>query len=315
MDTKVLAEDNPDWLAEATDIVRSGSVVALATETVYGLAGDATNPSAVARIYAAKGRPSKNPLIVHVSGVDMATALGHVNERALSLIGQHWPGPLTIVVPMKESSDLVPAVTAGRGSVALRQPRGALAKLIEHSKTALAAPSANASGHVSPTTAGHVLMDLQGEIPLIIDGGKTKFGVESTIVDLRHDTPAILRPGAISAEELGMEEHKPITNDAAPDAPGMLASHYAPKAAVRLNVLADDLKSGETHLGFGDACRPGALNLSPGGDMVEAATNLFGMLRSLDERGATAIAVAPIPSAGLGATINDRLARAAAPRS
>lgn len=307
------------WRSAALACVSDGALVALPTETVYGLAGDATSARAVAAIYAAKGRPSHNPLIAHIASLEMAQRYGVFSAQALALARAFWPGPLTMVLPLMEGTNLAPAVTAGGSSVALRWPRGALGGLAQAFGKPLAAPSANLSGHVSPTSADHVAGDLGGRIAMIVDDGPCPIGLESTILDLRSDKPVLLRPGALRTGDieaplgqtistlLQKESEKPI-------APGMLASHYAPRARVRLNVLPGDVREGETYLGFGAAHRDGQPNLSLAGDLAQAAGQIYALLRAADEAETTAIAVAPIPHEGLGQALNDRLARAAAPR-
>lgn len=309
--TEVLPAD-ADGIARAVAILREGRLVAFPTETVYGLGGDAKSDLAVARIFAAKGRPRFNPLIAHVSDPDMARSLAVFDDRAEALAARFWPGPLTMVLPMREAG-LSPLVTAELPTVALRLPAHPLARaLISAFGGPLAAPSANPSGRVSPTRAAHVVDGLSGRIAAVIDGGPCAVGVESTILGL-FDRVEMLRPGGVAAEEiealigpLATGGHGPK-----PNAPGQLASHYAPNAPVRLN--AADPRPGEVRLGFG----PGAcdLNLSASGDLVEAAANLFHLLREADRIAhGRPIAVAPIPETGLGRAINDRLRRAAAPR-
>jgi len=301
--------------------------VAFPTETVYGLGADATNGLAVAGIYAAKGRPSFNPLIVHVAALEQAQRLADFNADALRLAKAFWPGPLTIVVPRRADCPVSELALAGLDSIALRIPSApeALA-LLKASDRPIAAPSANRSGRVSPTTPEHVLEDIDGLIDAVVMGHSAEVGVESTIVSCLAHPPVMLRPGGLAREaieaELGCRLADPLpTNgeNAAPLAPGMLLSHYAPRAKVRLN--AQTIEQGEAALLFGSASLPGleqsvtSLNLSPSGDLAEAAAALFGGLRTLDASGASSIAVAPIPSYGLGEAINDRLYRAAAPRN
>ncbi len=319
MHTTVLQTDGDDaWRDLALDVLRAGGVVAAATETVYGLAGDATRDNAVAAIYAAKGRPSHNPLIAHVADTAMAQRVADLSPIARTLIGQFWPGPLTLVLPLRSGHGLAPAVTAGGDSVALRCPQGTLGALTRALGRPLAAPSANRSGHISPTTAKHVVDDLGGRIPLIVDSGPTQAGLESTIVDARGETPALLRPGAVTQDALEAALGTPIRtadhDPAQPVAPGQLESHYAPGVPVRLNVQPGDLRDGEAYLGFGEHHIAGHLTLSASGDLAEAGTQLFALLRRADGANPAAIAIAPIPDTGLGAAINDRLKRAAAPR-
>ena len=299
----------------AADALRRGELVAFATETVYGLGADATNGQAVAAIYEAKGRPSFNPLIVHVPTAEAAMRLGQFNADARKLAGAFWPGPLTIVVERAAGCAVSELVSAGLNSIAIRVPghEGAR-KLLEAAGVPVAAPSANRSGQISPTRPDHVLAGLEGRIWGVLDMGACEVGLESTIVSCLGEEPVLLRPGGISREQLDVVLGKPVSIDAgnplAPVAPGQLESHYAPNARVRLN--ATSAREGEVMLGFGNV--DGAMNLSPSGDLKEAAANLFAMLHALDATGAAAIAVAPIPDIGLGAAINDRLNRAAAPR-
>jgi L-threonylcarbamoyladenylate synthase len=312
----VRLKDRPADIATAAGILRAGGLVAFPTETVYGLGADARNDAAVAAIFGAKDRPRFNPLIVHVPDIDAARRLAEWPRAADVLAGAFWPGALSLVLPLRAGHGLSPLVTAGLPTVALRMPAHPLATaLLRAADMPLAAPSANRSGRISPTTAAHVLAGLDGRIDAVLDGGACAVGVESTIVGL--DGPAtLLRPGGIPAEAieqaLGAPLHRaaPKSASAAPSAPGQLASHYAPAAALRLN--AKVAEPGEVLLGFGPMTCD--LNLSAAGDMTEAAANLFGHLHALDATGAGRIAVAPIPDTGLGRAINDRLRRAAAPR-
>lgn len=296
-------------------VLAAGGLVAFPTETVYGLGADASNGQAIARLYAAKGRPQFNPLIAHVLDLAAARRLAVFDAAAQRLAEKLWPGPLTLVLPKATDCPVADLATAGLDTVALRVPAHAVAReLLAKFGKPVVAPSANRSGHVSPTTAAHVLGDLRGRIDLLVDGGATPVGLESTIISCVGG-PTLLRPGALSREiieaSLGVSLQAAALRDK-PDAPGMLASHYAPRAKLRLN--ANEARAGETLLGFGFA-PDAALNLSPGGDLVEAAANLFSHLRALDAKGARVIAVMPIPYEGLGEAINDRLERAAAPRS
>jgi len=307
-------------LEKAAKLILAGNPVAVPTETVYGLAADATNGEAVARIYAVKGRPRFNPLIVHVSDMKMAEAIGKFDPLSRLLAEKFWPGPLTLVLPMKEGARIHPLVRAGLDTVALRMPVGFISSLIAHVGRPLAAPSANTSGRISGTSAAAVNADLGARIALVVDGGPTPVGVESTIVKAERGSLRLLRPGGLAAEEIEaaagvrLERGKP----AGLEAPGMMSSHYAPGAKVRLNVT--EVSPDEVLLAFGPSRARGAdsakavRNLSPKGDPHEAATNLFSMLRELDATGAPVIAVEPIPAEGLGEAINDRLRRAAAPR-
>ncbi|HEX2761465.1 MAG TPA: L-threonylcarbamoyladenylate synthase [Rhizomicrobium sp.] len=305
------APANVAGIAEAARILRDGGLVAFPTETVYGLGADATNGEAVAAIFAAKGRPLFNPLIVHVADIEEALRHVEMSPRAQALAEKFWPGALTLVLPRRKNSPLSLLVSAGLDSVALRAPShpAAIALLKEAGKP-VAGPSANKSGQITATTAQHVADSLTGKVDFILDAGSATLGIESTVVGFDGDRPLLLRPGAIPRGEI----EDMIGPLGAPGSlirsPGQLASHYAPRAALRLN--AGEIESGEVLLGFGDA--PGAkLNLSLRGDLREAAANLFAMLRELD-KSATKIAVSPIPSTGIGEAINDRLLRAAAPR-
>ena len=299
-------------LARAVGLLRAAALVAFPTETVYGLGGDARSDLAVARIFDAKGRPRFNPLIVHVPDVAAAREFAVFDARAEAVAAQFWPGPLTLVLPMRQAG-LSPLVTADLTTVAIRVPAHPVAQaLLRNFGGPLAAPSANPSGRVSPTRAAHVLAGLGGRIAAVLDGGACAVGVESTILGLGNG-PELLRPGGVAVEALEALLGPLTLGGSAekPNAPGQLASHYAPSAAVRLEAV--DRRPGEVRLGFG----PGAcdLNLSASGDLVEAAANLFHMLREADDLAAgRAIAVAPVPEVGLGRAINDRLRRAAAPR-
>ncbi|MFN3889085.1 MAG: L-threonylcarbamoyladenylate synthase [Beijerinckiaceae bacterium] len=312
----------PAATGEAAAILRAGGLVAFPTETVYGLGADATSSAAVASIYAAKERPSFNPLIAHVADLDAARSLALLDADALTLAGAFWPGPLTIVAPARPDCPVSLLARAGLDSVALRVPAHPVAQaILQAAGRPVAAPSANRSGRVSPTSADHVAGDLDGRVDLIVDGGPCAVGVESTIVSCLGGGVRILRPGGVAREDIERALGRSVETapqhgaGGAPLAPGMLASHYAPRAGVRLN--ASQAEGGEAILDFhGQLERTGGprLDLSPSGDLREAAANLFAYLRSLDASGAQAIAVAPIPSQGLGAAINDRLQRAAAPR-
>ncbi len=306
----------PDGLARAADLLHAGGLVAFPTETVYGLGGDARNDRAVAAIFAAKGRPSFNPLIVHVPDLAAARAVAVFDDRAEAVAAQFWPGPLTLVLPLREEAGISPLVTAGLPTVAVRVPAHPVAQgLLRAFGGPLAAPSANPSGKVSPTRAAHVLAGLSGRIAAVVDGGACAVGVESTILGL-DGPPALLRPGGVTVEALEQALGTPLAiggSETRPNAPGQLASHYAPGAAVRLEVTQP--AAGEVWVGFGP-CPGAALSLSESGDLVEAAARLFHLLREADEvagdRGR--IAFAPVPETGLGRAINDRLRRAAAPR-
>jgi L-threonylcarbamoyladenylate synthase len=307
-------------MEQALALLEAGEIVAIPTETVYGLAGDATNGEAVARIFEAKGRPRFNPLIAHVSGMTMASEIGVFDPLSEKLAQAFWPGPLTLVLPLAKRSGIHPLVTAGLDTVALRMPQGFGAELIARLGRPLAAPSANSSGRITSTTAEAVEADLGGRISLVVDGGPTEVGLESAIVKVEGGTLRLLRPGGISAEVIEAAAGRPLLRGttAGVEAPGMLASHYAPGAAVRVG--ATSVLPGEALLAFGKHRAKGSekavamLNLSPSGNLREAAANLFSFLQRLDSSGAETIAVEPIPDTGLGEAINDRLSRAAAPR-
>jgi L-threonylcarbamoyladenylate synthase len=304
----------------ALALLEGGDVVAIPTETVYGLAGDATNGIGVARIFEAKGRPRFNPLIAHVADLAMAERIALFDPLSKRLAQTFWPGPLTLVLPQRPGNGIHPLVTAGVHTIALRMPRGFGGELIARLGRPLAAPSANSSGKISATTAEAVAADLGPRIRLVVDGGATPVGLESTIVKVESGTLRLLRPGGIAAEEIEAAAGMKLQRGQAAgiEAPGMLASHYAPGAAVRLN--AGKIAKGEALLAFGSRRAEGwqgaaALrNLSETGDLREAASNLFAHLQDLDRSGAKTIAVEPIPLDGLGEAINDRLSRAAAPR-
>lgn len=313
MTAPIKPADQPDVIAEAADILRRGGLVAIPTETVYGLAADAANAEAVARLYAAKGRPRFNPLISHVSGPPMAWRLSGWPDMAAELAEAFWPGPLTLVLPKRPDAPVCDLATAGLDSIAIRCPDHPVAlALLREFDGPLVAPSANPSGTVSPTTAEHVALSMGDKVDLILDGGPCDIGVESSVVSLLGDKAMILRPGGLERAKIISVTGplgKPGESDR-PVSPGQLASHYAPVAEIRLG--ATEAQDAELFIGFGDI--DGDINLSSRGDLAEAATNLFAALRELDARGATRIAVAPIPAEGLGEAINDRLKRAAAPR-
>ncbi len=302
-DTRVMPFDEAA-IAEAARLVLAGQPVAMPTETVYGLAADATDAEAVARIYEAKGRPSFNPLIVHVPDLAAAERIGDFSDDARALARAHWPGPLTLVVPLKDCTLIASLVTAGLATIGLRVPaHPAMQALLKACARPLAAPSANASGRISPTRAGHVLASLDGRIPLVVDGGATERGIESTIVAATGGPMRLLRRGPIEVEA--------AESTGGVEAPGMLASHYAPAKPLRLD--ATEARADEYLIGFGRVA--GQATLSAGGDLVEAAARLFDLLHQADDAPQPRIAVAPIPGEGLGASIRDRLTRAAAPRS
>jgi L-threonylcarbamoyladenylate synthase len=317
---------NASAIKAAALILHRGGLVAFPTETVYGLGADATNGVAVAKLYAAKGRPSFNPLIVHVSDLAAAREIAHFNEAANRLVA-FWPGPLTLVLPKNPGCPVAELATAGLETIAVRVPAHPVAHdLLAIFGRPIVAPSANRSGHVSPTDAQHVLADLDGRVNLVLDGGSTPVGVESSIVACIDNSTRLLRPGGLPRADLERALGHPLVpevaaindTDEAPIAPGMLTSHYAPRARIRLN--ANWVHIDEAVLAFGAESLPGGqqaamlLNLSERGDLVEAAANLFSHLRALDASGVASIAVMPVPFEGLGEAINDRLARAAAPR-
>jgi L-threonylcarbamoyladenylate synthase len=310
----------------AARLLGQGGLVAFPTETVYGLGADATNPNAIARLYQAKGRPAFNPLIAHVGDLRAAERIARFDAQAIALANAFWPGPLTLVLPKTKGCPVADLATAGLDTIAIRVPAHSVAReILRAFGGPVVAPSANLSGHVSPTTAAHVQGDLDGKIDLIVDGGPVEVGVESTIVGC-FDQPMLLRPGGVPRGEVERVLCRKLlqpaedadTETSQPLAPGMLASHYAPRTPLRLD--AGQVRSGEALLAFGSASMPGVdaattvMNLSAQGDLNEAAANLFGYLRALDTRGARAIAVMPVPHHGLGEAINDRLRRAAVGR-
>ena len=306
-------------IAQAARLIRVGELVAFPTETVYGLGADATNERAVAKVFAAKGRPQFNPLISHVLGAVQARRLVRWNATADTLAETFWPGPLTLVLPRAEGSPIALLTTAGLDTVAIRAPAHPMARdLIAAADVPIAAPSANRSGAISPTLAQHVADGLGDKVSMILDGGPCAVGVESTVLDLTADRPTLLRPGGATREAIEAAigpialSHAVPTGDSARKSPGQLASHYAPSRPVRLE--ATSVAGDEGLLAFGPPLPGGrmTLNLSPAGDLTEAAANLFAQLRALDRPGITRIAVMPIPQAGLGLAINDRLRRAAA---
>jgi L-threonylcarbamoyladenylate synthase len=322
--TTRIAQAGAAAVADAARVLAAGGLVAFPTETVYGLGADATDGRAVARLYAAKGRPAFNPLIAHVASCEAAETLARFDADAARLAAAFWPGPLTLVLPRQAQCPVADLAMAGLDTIAVRVPDHEVARdILSAFGKAVVAPSANRSGHVSPTTAEHVQADLAGRIDLIIDGGATSVGVESTIVACLGE-PVLLRPGGLpraAIEEtlrrtLARAPNGIVDGEEAPLAPGMLATHYAPRTRLRRN--ARRVEPGEALLAFGPAPIEGAggaakrLNLSMRGDLIEAAANLFSHLRALDSAGATAIAVMPIPADGLGEAINDRLGRAAA---
>lgn len=317
---------NEAAVTAAARCLTAGGLVAFPTETVYGLGTDAANARAIARLYEAKGRPSFNPLIAHVGDIGAGMRIGSFNATAQKLAEAFWPGPLTLVLPKTNDCAVADLATAGLDTIAIRVPAHSIAQAILRAFGGpVVAPSANLSGHVSPTSAAHVHSDLAGRIDLIVDGGAVAVGVESTIVGC-FDAPMLLRPGGLPRGEIERVLGRSLlwpTEDSdegtgQPLAPGMLGSHYAPHTRVRLN--AGDVEAGEALLAFGADNVPGTeaasavMNLSAHGDLAEAAANLFGYLRALDTKGARAIAVMPVPHHGLGEAINDRLRRAAVGR-
>lgn len=304
METRVLPFSE-DAIAEAARLIAVGEPVAIPTETVYGLAADATNAEAVAKIYEAKGRPSFNPLIVHVADLDKAREIADFGLLSTELARKHWPGPLTIVAPLKSNSSIASLVTAGLSTVGVRVPsHRAVQALLRAVERPLAAPSANASGSISPTRAEHVSLSLGGRIPLIIDDGPCPRGIESTIIAETGPQLRLLRRGPLNIEGAVLATGGKL------ESPGQMASHYAPSKPLRLN--ASEASESEYLIGYGPVS--GDSSLSPSGDLVEAAARLFGLLYLADASPKARIAVAPVPEKGLGQAINDRLRRAAAPR-
>lgn len=309
-------------MACAALALQRGEPVVFPTETVYGLGADATNADAIARIYTIKGRPACNPLIIHVPDLTAAERIGHFDEKARALARAFWPGPLTLVVPLRKPSRIAALATAGLDTVAIRVPAHPVAQCLLHAvERPVAAPSANPSGKTSPTRADHVHSAFADEISIILDGGPASIGLESTIIRCIDGQTILLRPGILTRsmmEDVLGTAPDMIMENGPPSAPGQLASHYAPRATLRLN--ASHVKSGEALLAFGPTPVAGEdralfkLNLSIDGDLSEAAANLFHFLHQIDEQGATTVAIAPVPSRGAGEAINDRLKRAAAPR-
>lgn len=307
----------PADLDRAAELLRAGALVAFPTETVYGLGADATNERAVAAVFAAKERPRFNPLIIHVIDTAAARRLAAFDARAERLAERFWPGPLTLVLPRVPDCPVTLLASAGLDSLALRVPAHPLPRaLIRAVGRPIAAPSANRSGRVSPTTAAHVLDELDGRIAAVLDGGPCRIGIESTVIDLTMPQPALLRPGGLAAETIeeiiGSLDRAPAREDGAPRSPGLLARHYAPKLPLRLD--ATEVRPGEALLAFGSRAPRGAKAvrwLSRKGDLAEAAVNLFAALRAVDQPDYAGIAVMPIPAHGLGLAINDRLRRAA----
>lgn len=316
----IFSVSDPKALALAIEFLQRDELVAIPTETVYGLAGISTSPAAISRIYTTKNRPHNNPLISHVSGIEMAKQYAVFDPVSERLAQAFWPGPLTLILPLRDGG-IDRSSTNGKEWVAIRAPKGFAHDLIAELDLPLAAPSANSSGKISPTTARHVADDLGERVPLIIDGGQTQFGVESTVVRVGPAGIAVLRPGSLTGEEIAKVADVPLTT-ALPNegalSPGNLLSHYAPRAKIRLN--ADRILPGDAVITFGEIHPIGieqalaVFNLSITGDLNEAAHRLFDLMHQADETGAEHIAVTPIPSHGVGLAINDRLNRAAAPR-
>lgn len=311
-------EATNETFKQAALLLRRGELVSFPTETVYGLGADAENNIAVAKIYSAKNRPSFNPLIVHLADVNLVSKYVQINELSKKLAKAFWPGPFTMVLPLNEDSNLSELITAGLDTVAIRVPENNTAhSLLDQFNGPIAAPSANKSGHISPTTAQHVDGEFGAELSMIIDGGPCEKGIESTIVEIKDNQVILLRPGNVTEDDIkeitGITVRTHRENTKAPNAPGQLKSHYAPETSMRLNVTSPNKNEG--YLAFGPSpVGENILNLSPTGDLTEAAANLFSMMRKLDQLKLSAIAVAPIPQTGLGRAINDRLKRAAAPK-
>ena len=305
-----------DDIAAAAQALREGKLVAFPTETVYGLGADATDDKAVARVYAAKGRPSFNPLIAHVPDLESAFALGQFSPEAKAMAQAFWPGPLSLVVPRAPSCPVSLLASAGLDSIAIRVPSHPVALgLLKAAGRPVVAPSANPSGKISPTTAEHVRRHMKDKLAMVLDGGRCRVGVESSVVSFMEGAPKLLRQGGIPRTDIEKVLGHAIaveSHSARPHAPGQLLSHYAPHAELRLN--ADAPRAGEAYLGFGTLHAHGPWTLSATGDLVEAAASLFRLLHEIDATGVQRIAVAPIPHHGLGEAINDRLLRAAAPR-
>lgn len=304
----MIREADDHAIKDAAAMLGSGELVAFPTETVYGLGADATNDQAVAKIFAAKNRPQFNPLIVHVQNVAMAKKFVEWNDKAAALADRFWPGAVTFILPRRINCEISLLVSAGLPTIAVRVPDHPVAsKLLAATEKPIAAPSANASGKISPTRAEHVENSLGASIELILDGGPCRVGLESTVLDLTADAPVLLRPGGVAEEDIDGVVRHPDNSEI--KSPGMLSQHYAPESAVRLN--ADGADNDEILLGFGLLAPKDVLNLSPTGDLIEAAANLFTMLHILDQENSGTIAIMPIPDEGLGRAINDRLRRAA----
>lgn len=318
---RMIVSASSDIIAKVIKSLRAGQLVALPTETVYGLAGDATNGAAVADIFKLKGRPHFNPLIAHVASVAMAARYVKIDDLSARLMDRFWPGPLTLILPLLPKANIHPLATAGLPTLAVRNPQGVFADIVSAFDRPLVAPSANLSGRISPTNAIAVENDFKSTVPFIVDGGQCQVGVESTIIKVEGDDVYLLRPGGLEREALEAFLKRPLkqlAHNSAIEAPGMMKSHYAPNALMRLNV--NEVFADEALLHFGGQAIKGQkkvkamLNLSKVADLKEAAVHLFDYLQRLDHVDASAIAVAPIPNTGLGEAINDRLNRAAAPK-
>jgi len=309
----IIAAADPDGIERAAALLRQGRLVAFPTETVYGLGADATNDEAVAAIYAAKNRPDFNPLIVHFTDIEAAADAVVFDDRAKRIAEAFWPGALTLVLPRKSGCRVSLLTSAGLDTLAVRVPSQPVAQaLFKATARPVAAPSANRSFSVSPTTAQHVTQDLAGRINMILDGGPCPVGLESTVLDLSTPLPTLLRPGGIPTEDIeAVTGPLAAAGKGAPKSPGMLSRHYAPNRPVRLNATAP--RDGEAFLAFGPSTGPATMNLSENGNLGEAAASFFAMMRALDSDEFNGIAVAPIPEEGLGRAINDRLRRAATP--
>lgn len=319
---RILSITDDGALQAATEVLAGGDVIGLPTETVYGLAADATNGVAVARIFEVKGRPRFNPLICHVADITMAERYVVFDPTSRKLAEAFWPGALTLVLPLRAEAGIASLTTAGLTTLAVRAPAGFAHRLIAAYDRPLAAPSANTSGRISPTRADHVEADIGAKLPLILDAGAAPVGLESTIIKVEGDAVTLLRPGGVPAAAIEAVIGRPVARRekaGAIEAPGMMASHYAPDAPLRMD--AQDVKTGEVLIDFGGQNLPGkdkaaaVFDLSPAGELAEAAANLFDLLKRADKISSSGIAVAPIPMDGLGEAINDRLARAAAPRT
>lgn len=311
--TNIYAYTN-STIEKAAEIIKNGGLVAFPTETVYGLGANVFNPKAVANIFAAKGRPSFNPLISHIAEIETMFELAQTDERAVSLAKEFWPGPLTFVLKRKEKNSLLDLVCAGLPSMTIRMPNHPIAlELIKKSGVPIAAPSANRSQSISPTTARHVYESLGSKVDMIIDGGSCSVGVESTIIDLTTDKVVLLRAGGLAKEQiedfLGEKVLLSHGNPNLPSSPGQMLKHYAPKIPTRINISQNELRPDEFYIGFGP--NDGHINLSKSGNLIEAAANLFAYMHIAEEQSEySSIAIAPIPETGLGLAINDRIRRA-----